>query len=42
MGVFCLAVVFSYARLLSGSLLLPMLLHMLNNGLAMWQYLGNS
>ncbi|WP_201527532.1 MULTISPECIES: CPBP family intramembrane glutamic endopeptidase [Psychrobacter] len=34
-----LALIFCYARIKSGSLLLPILLHMLNNGVAMWQYL---
>ncbi len=34
-----LALIFCYARLKSGSLILPMLLHMINNGAAMWQYL---
>lgn len=38
-GIFCLAMLFSYGRIISGSLLLPMMLHMLNNGMAMWQYL---
>lgn len=35
-----LALIFSYARYKSGSLLLPILLHIFNNGLAMWQYLA--
>lgn len=34
-----LALIFCYARFKSGSLLLPILLHIINNGLAMWQYL---
>ncbi|WP_299186254.1 type II CAAX endopeptidase family protein [uncultured Psychrobacter sp.] len=34
-----LAFVFCYARIKSGSLVLPMLLHIINNGVAMWQYL---
>lgn len=39
LGIFALAMLFSYARLLSGSLLLPIILHIFNNGLAMWEYL---
>ena len=35
-----LALLFCYARIKSGSLLLPILLHMLNNGAAMWQYIA--
>lgn len=35
-----LALIFSYARYKSGSLFLPILLHIVNNGLAMWQYLS--
>ncbi|TXD98648.1 CPBP family intramembrane metalloprotease [Psychrobacter frigidicola] len=35
-----LALIFCYARIKSGSLLLPILLHILNNGVAMWQYLS--
>ena len=35
-----LALLFCYARIKSGSLVLPMLLHILNNGAAMWQYLA--
>lgn len=35
-----LALIFCYARIKSGSLLLPMLLHIVNNGAAMWQYLA--
>lgn len=35
-----LALIFCYARLKSGSLILPILLHILNNGTAMWQYLS--
>lgn len=38
--IFALAMLFSYARIVSGSLLLPMVLHIINNGLAMIQYLG--
>ncbi|MEN2750517.1 type II CAAX endopeptidase family protein [Psychrobacter sp. FBL11] len=34
-----LAFIFCYARIKSGSLVLPMLLHIINNGVAMWQYL---
>ena len=37
-----LALIFCYARIKSGSLLLPMLLHVLNNGAAMWQYLSQT
>ena len=35
-----LALIFCYARIKSGSLLLPMLLHIVNNGAAMAQYLA--
>ena len=35
-----LALIFCYARIKSGSLLLPILLHMINNGAAMGQYLA--
>ena len=35
-----LALVFCYARVKSGSLLLPILLHIANNGAAMWQYMA--
>ena len=35
-----LALLFCYARIKSGSLILPMLLHIINNGVAMWQYLA--
>ena len=35
-----LALLFCYARIKSGSLILPMLLHIINNGAAMWQYLA--
>ena len=38
--IIALAMLFSVARVRSGSLLLPMMLHILNNGLAMWQYLS--
>ncbi|MGM8938946.1 CPBP family intramembrane glutamic endopeptidase [Psychrobacter sp. W2-37-MNA-CIBAN-0211] len=37
-----LALIFCYARVKSGSLLLPMLLHIVNNGAAMWQYLAQT
>ncbi len=37
--IIVLALIFSYARYKSGSLLLPILLHIINNGLAMGQYL---
>lgn len=37
-----LALIFCYARIKSGSLLLPMLLHIVNNGVAMWQYLAQA
>lgn len=37
-----LALIFCYARIKSGSLLLPMLLHVINNGAAMWQYLAQA
>lgn len=33
-----LALIFCYARFKSGSLLLPMLMHIINNGVAMWLY----
>lgn len=36
-----LALVFCYARYKSGSLLLPILLHIINNGAAMWLYLSD-
>ena len=35
-----LALIFCYARYKSGSLFLPIALHIFNNGLAMWQYLA--
>jgi len=35
-----LALIFCYARIKSGSLLLPIVLHIINNGAAMWQYLS--
>ena len=38
--IMVLALIFCYARVKSGSLLLPILLHILNNGAAMWQYLS--
>ena len=36
-----LALIFCYARYKSGSLLLPILLHIINNGAAMWLYLSD-
>ena len=38
--IMVLALLFCYARIKSGSLILPMLLHIINNGAAMWQYLA--
>lgn len=38
--IIVLALIFCYARVKSGSLLLPMLLHIINNGAAMWLYLS--
>lgn len=38
--IIVLALIFGYARFKSGSLLLPILLHMINNGVAMWLYLS--
>lgn len=38
-GIFTLAMLFSYARAISGSLWLPVALHMINNGLAMLEFL---
>ncbi|KRG35457.1 CPBP family intramembrane glutamic endopeptidase [Psychrobacter sp. P11G3] len=35
-----LALIFCYARIKSGSLLLPIVLHIVNNGAAMWQYIA--
>ncbi|GAA0311591.1 CPBP family intramembrane glutamic endopeptidase [Psychrobacter aestuarii] len=35
-----LALLFAYARFRSGSLLLPIILHMVNNGVAMWQFVS--
>ena len=35
-----LALIFCYARVKSGSLLLPIILHIINNGAAMWLYLS--
>lgn len=35
-----LALIFCYARIKSGSLILPILLHIINNGAAMWQYMS--
>ena len=40
--IMILALIFCYARIKSGSLLLPILLHIMNNGVAMWQYLGQT
>lgn len=37
-----LALIFCYARIKSGSLILPMLLHIINNGAAMCQYLAQA
>lgn len=37
-----LALLFCYARIRSGSLLLPMLMHIINNGVAMGQYLAQT
>lgn len=37
-----LALIFCYARIKSGSLLLPIALHIVNNGAAMWQYLSQA
>ena len=37
--IFILALLLSYARVKSGSLYLPILLHIINNGIAMWMYL---
>ncbi|MDN3454063.1 MULTISPECIES: CPBP family intramembrane glutamic endopeptidase [unclassified Psychrobacter] len=37
-----LALIFCYARIKSGSLLLPIVLHIVNNGAAMWQYVAQS
>lgn len=37
-----LALIFCYARIKSGSLLLPIVLHIVNNGAAMWQYLAQA
>lgn len=37
--IIVLALIFCYARFKSGSLLLPILLHSINNGVAMWLYL---
>lgn len=37
-----LALIFCYARFKSGSLLLPILLHIINNGAAMWLYLSQA
>lgn len=37
--IFVLALIFAYIRQTSGSLILPIILHMINNGLAMAQFL---
>ncbi|MBF2719563.1 CPBP family intramembrane metalloprotease [Psychrobacter sp. NG254] len=37
-----LALIFCYARIKSGSLLLPIVLHIVNNGAAMWQYVAQA
>lgn len=37
--IFALAMLFSFARIKTGSLWLPIFLHMMNNGLAMWLFL---
>ncbi|WP_227680619.1 CPBP family intramembrane glutamic endopeptidase [Psychrobacter sp. SWN149] len=37
-----LALLFCYARIKSGSLLLPIVLHIVNNGAAMWQYVAQA
>ncbi len=37
-----LALIFCYARIKSGSLLLPIVLHIVNNGAAMWQYIAQA
>ena len=37
-----LALIFCYARIKSGSLLLPIMLHIVNNGAAMWQYIAQT
>lgn len=39
--IFALAMLFSFARIRSGSLLLPISLHIINNSLAMAEYLAN-
>lgn len=38
--IIMLALIFCYARYKSGSLLLPIVLHIINNGAAMWMYLS--
>ncbi len=38
--IIVLALIFCYARFKSGSILLPIILHILNNGAAMWLYLS--
>ena len=35
-----LALLFAYARYRSGSILLPIILHIVNNGMAMWQFIS--
>ncbi|WP_434353709.1 CPBP family intramembrane glutamic endopeptidase [Psychrobacter sp. HD31] len=37
-SIFILALILGYARYRSGSVLLPILMHVFNNGLALWQY----
>lgn len=37
--IFILALLFSYARYKSGSIIVPIIIHIINNGMAMWQYL---
>ena len=37
--IFLLALLLSYARARSNSLYLPIILHIINNGVAMWMYL---
>lgn len=41
-SIVLLAMLFSYARYISGSLYLPIVLHIVNNSLAMWQYISLS
>ncbi len=37
-SIFILALILGYARYRSGSLLLPILMHIFNNGVSLWQY----